>query len=81
MQLVIDPQGHCRCVYGEEIELDVLGHLRIRRGSHVEPDQHGKWLADLSPVNGPKLGPFQSRSQALSAERYWLESNWLSCNT
>jgi hypothetical protein len=77
MQLVINPQGHCRCFYSEEITLGRLGNLRIRRGSHVEPDKHGKWLADLSPVNGPKLGPFRSRSQALSAERRWLERHWL----
>ena len=26
---------------------------------------------------GPKLGPFLLRSEALDAERIWLESNWL----
>ena len=77
MQLVINPQGQVRCVYGETIDLAVFGPLRIVRGSHVEPDEHGQWLADLAPVNGPTLGPFSSRSQALAAERTWLVDHWL----
>ena len=32
----------------------------------------GKWYADMSPVNGPVLGPFDSRSQALENEEIWL---------
>ena len=51
--------------------------LEIRRASHVEPDDDGRWFADLSPVEGPKLGPFALRSQALDAERVWLEANCL----
>ena len=65
------------CVYGEEIDLSTLGQLAIRRASHVEPDKHGRWLADLSPVAGPVLGPFERRSDALDAERRWLEGQWL----
>jgi len=78
MQLVIDRQGNVRCVYGEEIDLAALGQVSIRRGSHVEPDAEGKWWADLSPVSGPKLGPFDRRSQALEAEKQWLEEKGLS---
>jgi hypothetical protein len=37
----------------------------------------GRWWADLGPVSGPKLGPFDRRSQALEAEREWLEASWL----
>ena len=33
--------------------------------------------ADLSPVGGPLLGPFERRSDAVQAEVYWLETNWL----
>ena len=29
------------------------------------------------PVGGPVLGPFGRRSEALEAERAWLEANWL----
>jgi hypothetical protein len=77
MQLLIDPAGGVKCIYGEAIELAALGNLTIERGSHVEPDATGKWWADLSPVAGPKLGPFENRSQALGAEVAWLEHNWL----
>lgn len=69
MQLIIDPSGHIRCLYSEEINLAVLGQLSIRRGSHVEPNEHGQWLCDLFPVSGPTLGPFASRSSALAADR------------
>jgi hypothetical protein len=41
----------------------------------VEPDAHGQWWADLSPVRGPTLGPFGIRSRALAAEMAWLEQN------
>jgi hypothetical protein len=77
MQLVIDAVGTIRCLYGEEIDLSSLGGMTIVRASHVEPNENGQWLADLSPVNGPVLGPFHRRSQALEAEARWLEANWL----
>lgn len=77
MQLRIDPRGHVRCIYGEALELSQLGSPRIRRGSHVEPTVEGQWTADLSPVGGPTLGPFASRSEALAAEAHWLEEHWL----
>ena len=77
MQIIIDSRGNCRCVYDEAIPLPALGRIKIRRGSHVEPVPGGKWMADMSPVGGPLLGPFPFRSQALSAERRWLEKNWL----
>lgn len=77
MQLVIQPDGSVRCVYGESVDLHALGSITIKRGSHVEPDSHGQWFADLSPVSGPMLGPFPARSQALEAETAWLEAHWL----
>ena len=77
MQLVIEANGHVRCVYGEAIDLNQLGRILIRRGSHVEPTDDGTWAADLSPVNGPLLGPFKTRSEALAAEVEWLHANWL----
>ncbi len=77
MELVVQTDGVVRCLYGEEIDLNCLGHPVITRGSHVEPDRHGRWTADLSPAGGPKLGPFDHRSEALAAEREWLEANWL----
>jgi len=77
MQLVIAPGGAVRAIYSEEINLNVLGSPAIARASHVEPDQQGRWWADLSPVSGPQLGPFSHRSEALAAEQAWLETNWL----
>ena len=77
MQIVIDPVGTAMCLYSEAIDLAELGHPEIKRGSHVEPDEHGQWNADMSPVNGPVLGPFDRRSVALAAEREWLETHWL----
>lgn len=75
MQIVIEPNGRVRCVYGELIDLRALGHLTITRASHVEPDKDGRWTADLSPL-GPVLGPFDRRSEALAAEEAWLAANW-----
>jgi hypothetical protein len=77
MQLLIAPDGSLRCLYDETIDLTALGSLQIQRGSHVEPDDAGQWWADMSPVSGPRLGPFSHRSLALDAERAWLEANWL----
>jgi len=77
MQFVIRADGTVHCLYSEELDLQQLGALSIRRGSHVEPDQASQWHADLSPVGGPRLGPFANRSEALLAERLWLEKHWL----
>ena len=77
MQLVVMPGGAVRCLYDESIDLAALGYPDITRASQVEPLGDGCWYADLSPVNGPLLGPFKRRSEALEAERAWLEANWL----
>ena len=77
MQLIIAPGGAIRCLYGEEINLAVLGSPAITRASHVEPGDDGQWYADLAPVSGPRMGPFTLRSQALAAEQAWLEAHWL----
>ena len=77
MQLVIENDGTVRCLYDESLDLSPLGSVRIQRGSHVEPDNHGRWFADLSPVEGPLLGPFAQRSDALTAEAEWLTAHWL----
>ena len=77
MQLIVASSGAVRCVYGEELDLSSIGVLTIFRGSHVEPTAESHCTADLSPVNGPLLGPFPSRSEALCAERQWLDEHWL----
>jgi hypothetical protein len=77
MGIVVLPGGAIRAVYSEEIDLGVLGRPIITRASHVEPDDDGHWIADLTPVSGPILGPFERRGEALLAEQQWLETNWL----
>lgn len=77
MEIVVTHTGSVRCVYDDVLDLHSLGQIDIRRGSHVEPDDHGHWQADMSPVNGPILGPFKRRQDALNAERAWLLAHWL----
>jgi hypothetical protein len=77
MELLIRPGGEVRCVYDEAIDLHELGQPHIRRASTVEPDEQGHWWADLAPVQGPRLGPFRQRRQALDAEQDWLSRHWL----
>jgi len=77
MELLIESTGMVRCVFDEAIDLGQLGGLSIRRGSHVEPTPDGQWTADLSPVHGPLLGPFPTRTAALNAELIWLQEHWL----
>jgi hypothetical protein len=77
MDLVIDPGGTLRAIYSEDIDLARFGPLTITRASHVEPDRQGRWHADMSPVGGPVLGPFDHRSDALQAEHAWLQAHWL----
>jgi hypothetical protein len=80
MELVIRPGGLVRCVYGEAIDLHPLGKPHITRASTVEPDDQARWWADLSPVHGSLLGPFEHRSQALDAEQQWLSRHWLTAS-
>jgi hypothetical protein len=77
MDIIITVSGDGRCVYGEDIDLTTLGKLSIRRGSHVESTPDARWTADMSPVGGPILGPFQRWSEAIAAERDWLAEHWL----
>jgi hypothetical protein len=80
VELLIRPGGEVRCVYGEAIDLHALGQPHITRASLVEPDEQGRWWSNLSPVHGPRLGPFQLRTQALDAEQEWLSRHWLTAS-
>jgi hypothetical protein len=77
MHLIVEPTGRVRALYTEEMDLAALGRPEIRRASHLEPGLGGCWSADLRPIGGPVLGPFERRSQALEAEHAWLEAHWL----
>ena len=70
MDLFVAPDGSTKAIYSEEIDLHALGTATITRASHVEPNASGLWFADM--VDGPQLGPFTRRSEALEAEVAWL---------
>ena len=72
MELVVGVDGGVKCIYDEALDLRALGKLQITRASHVEPDTEGMWFADMGPSEGPVLGPFGTRAEALQAERGWL---------
>ena len=58
----IRPDGAVRFVYDDALRgLLALGQPTIRRASHVEPTPDGQWTADLGPMEGPVLGPFETR--------------------
>jgi len=64
-----------RFIYNDELTgLMGQGKTEVRRASHVEPCEGG-WSADMSPVNGPVLGPYNLRSEALQEEVKWLLDN------
>jgi hypothetical protein len=75
MQIVFDQSGTAKTIYTEQIDLNQLGKVTHTRASHVEPDENGKWVADLSLVGGPKLEPCELRSEAVKSEIGWLENN------
>jgi hypothetical protein len=75
-RIIVTTSGEVRFVWSDSLAwMRTLGRLFIRRASHVEPDSNGQWVADLSPVNGPQLGPYALRRDALAAEVAWLRSN------
>lgn len=78
MILTCLPDGSVRCLRTEAIDLKAIGTVTYRRASHVEPTSDGdRWTADLSPVDGPVLGPFDRYSDAIAAEVAYLEANVL----
>jgi len=72
MELVVGCDGGVKCIFDEVLDLREIGKLQLTRASHVEPDAEGNWWADMGPVDGPVLGPFRCRTEALGAEREWL---------
>jgi hypothetical protein len=77
MELIVEPAGQVRALYDETFELGWLGAVVVERASYVEPTAAGLWTADLGPVDGPVLGPFARRSEALRSELAWLRRHWL----
>jgi hypothetical protein len=77
IEVVVTPDGDTQMVFDDRLDLRDVGLMAIHRGSHVEPADCGQWTAELSPVGGPTLGPFDRRGEALVAEVAWLQKNWL----
>lgn len=75
MELVVSPSGQVVTLYNEQLDLSPLGQSRIERASHVEPDEQGRWFAQI--IDGPLLGPFTQRSIAIAAEVAWLTEHRL----
>ena len=78
MMITISTDGEVRFLWNDSLhEFAKEGDISIRRASHVEPNENGQWEADLSLCNGPTLGPYDLRQDALDAEVAWLEANHL----
>jgi hypothetical protein len=76
--IAIRPDGSLSFIYDDKLaDLCEHGEAVTRRVSYVEPSGKG-WTADLAPVNGPVLGPYRLREDALATERQWLEENLFS---
>ena len=85
-EFVIRRDGSVLGIYSDAVPYrkiaEALGsEPEIARASHVEPTPDGQWEADLSPVSGPVLGPFDTRREALDAEVAWLRANVLGIGT
>lgn len=79
----IAADGTIQFVWDDELApLIHVGHAKIRRASDVEPVSvfgfiQSRWCADMSRSDGPLLGPFPLRGQAIDAEHEWLQKNVL----
>lgn len=71
--LSISPSGEVTFIY-DDVHAGLMdeGEATTTRASHVEP-QGSEWIADMSPVDGPVLGPFRLRREALDAEVEYLK--------
>jgi len=77
--IVIDTDGDLSFLYHDDLQpiMLTLGEATIKRASMVEPTDDGLWTADMGPSDGPVLGPFVTRAEALDAEEDWLHRNVL----
>jgi hypothetical protein len=75
MELIIscNEDGSVQSLYNDSMELQEIGNINIKRASFVEPEGN-LWYADLKPINGPKLGPFKKRTDALNEEHNYINN-------
>jgi hypothetical protein len=81
-QILIAADGSIRFIWDDElVELITAGTARVDRASRVDPSPGGPqfagWTVDLTLSDGPVLSGFALRSQALAAERKWIEEHVL----
>lgn len=79
MKIVIRTSGKVEAIYSDALRpvLEGMGaQYSVRRASHVEP-LGTKWTADLAPVGGPVLGPFDLHAEAIAAEIAWIDRHHL----
>lgn len=81
VSIFILSDGTVKFLYYDELKpLLGIGDVDVKRASHVDPEKTAdglKWFADLAPVNGPKLGPFETRADAITGEIDWLTEHFL----
>jgi hypothetical protein len=81
IDVFIHADGTVKFLYYDELKpLLSIGPAQVARASHVDPELNSDglfWFADLAPVSGPKLGPFDTRTEAIAAEVLWLTTNYL----
>jgi hypothetical protein len=69
-KIAIPLDGPITFIYRDDLAPLCEGQYSIERVSNVEPCEGG-WEARM--INGPTLGPFTLRQQALDAEKEYLE--------
>lgn len=63
--------GTIECLHTDDIDLTAIGHLEVRRASHVKfVETAQKWSVTL--VDGTNLGLFKTRKKALVTEVDYL---------
>lgn len=79
LKLVIKDGGVITAIYDDALVplFDQANKVDVRRASHVEPEPGLRvgWVADMSPVGGPKLRYFKTRKDALDAEVQYINQH------
>lgn len=71
-EIGVSDSGALIFIYDDSLEfLKTLGNFSIKRASHVEPTEDGRWTAEM--LDGTVLGPFDLRKDALEAEVEYLK--------
>lgn len=79
IELIIDEDAVIHAIYNDALRplFDEASFSEVRRASHVEPCGGGRWTADMGPVGGPVLGPFDTHEQAIQAETAYIRKEIL----